>query len=112
MDPAKATVEGTTYARMVHSGALSKERRPKIFLDRDFMEWRPGKFIGAFHLPLGIAAMEAEDIFVGKAEYRFQAAVSAQGIEEFKQRVFSLAADHKIDVLRIQSRIGIDGWKI
>ena len=71
------------------------------------MKGRPGKFVRAFHGPLWVGAMKAEDVFVAETEDRFEPSLSTQRVDQLKQSVFALATDYIVDVLRVQRGIRI-----
>src|ERR1700734_3000770 len=71
------------------------------------MEGRPGELVRAFHRPLGVGAMKAEDVFVAEAEDRFEPSLSTQSVNKLKQSVFPLATDHIVDVLGVKRSVGI-----
>jgi len=96
----------------VRGSAPAEEGRAQVFFDRDAVERRPGKRVGRLHETFGIVAVEAEDIFVGKAEDFVEGAIATEGVDQFEKCVFALAADDVVDVARVESGVGIGGGEI
>ncbi len=55
---------------------------------------------------------QAEDILVEQSLYAVEGTFAAQCVDKLQQSIFALAADHVVDVARIQSSIGIDRREI
>ena len=51
--------------------------------------------------------MKAEGVFVAETKDRFERSLSTQCVDQLKQSIFALAADHIVDVLGIQRGVGI-----
>src|SRR5271154_4322298 len=76
------------------------------------MEGVPRELVRALHGPLCVVAREAEDVFIGEAEDRFEGALSADRVDEFEHGLLSLAANDVVDVFCIERGVGVDRRKI
>ena len=52
--------------------------------------------------------MKAEGVLVAEPEDGLERALSSQRVDKLKQRIFTLAADHVVDVLRIERGVRIE----
>jgi len=112
VNTAKTAAKRAADAGVMRGSALAEKRRAQVFFDRDAVERRPGKRVGRLHEAFGIVPVEAEDIFIGKAEDFVAGAIAAKGVDQFEKRVFALAADDVVDVARIESGVGVGGREV